>query len=153
MTSVSELHEIFASQKAAFGQQGAPSLDERRAHLGALAQLVVANRSRIRAAMSADFAVHPELFTDLIEVLGVAGRAAYAAEQQLAQWARTAGKRGRPRPFRIRPRGDFVPTQRSCRQHRAVELPLRPVFGPAGRNARGRQPRDHQAIRVHPGLR
>ncbi|GAA1721084.1 coniferyl aldehyde dehydrogenase [Fodinicola feengrottensis] len=86
MTSVSELHEIFASQKAAFGQQGAPSLDERRAHLGALAQLVVANRSRIRAAMSADFAVHPELFTDLIEVLGVAGRAAYAAEQ-LAQWA------------------------------------------------------------------
>jgi coniferyl-aldehyde dehydrogenase len=35
--------------------------------------------------MSADFGVHPELFTDLVEVLGVAGRAAYAIEQ-LETW-------------------------------------------------------------------
>jgi len=35
--------------------------------------------------MSADFGVHPELFTDLVEVLGVAGRAAYAIEQ-LESW-------------------------------------------------------------------
>ena len=35
--------------------------------------------------MSADFGVHPTLATDLIEVLGVAGRAAYAAEQ-LEAW-------------------------------------------------------------------
>ena len=31
--------------------------------------------------MSEDFGAHPELFTDLVEVLGVAGRAAYAIEQ------------------------------------------------------------------------
>ena len=35
--------------------------------------------------MSEDFGVHPELFTDLVEVLGVAGRAMDAIEQ-LATW-------------------------------------------------------------------
>jgi coniferyl-aldehyde dehydrogenase len=39
----------------------------------------------IRAAMSADFAAHPGLFTHLVEVLGVAGRAAIAAER-LGAW-------------------------------------------------------------------
>ncbi len=43
--------------------------------------MLLGRRDEIRAAMSADFAAHPELFTDLVEVLGIAGRAAYAIEQ------------------------------------------------------------------------
>jgi coniferyl-aldehyde dehydrogenase len=47
--------------------------------------MVMTNRDRIREAMSDDFAVHPELFTDLIECLGIAGRAAYAIGK-LDEW-------------------------------------------------------------------
>jgi len=83
--AIANLRAAFASQKAAFIREVFPSLDERREHLGALAGMVVGNRDRIRAAMSEDFGVHPELFTDLIETLGVAGRAMYAAEQ-LEAW-------------------------------------------------------------------
>ena len=64
---------------------GVPSLDERRGHLEAVAGMIMANRDRIREAMSDDFAVHPALFSDLIECLGVAGRAAYAIGQ-LDRW-------------------------------------------------------------------
>ncbi|MFN2616085.1 MAG: aldehyde dehydrogenase family protein [Thermoleophilaceae bacterium] len=79
------LHESFEGQRQAFLRDPYPSLDERRELLGALAGAVVGHRDAIREAMSADFAVHPELFTDLVEVLGVAGRAAYAMEQ-LEDW-------------------------------------------------------------------
>jgi coniferyl-aldehyde dehydrogenase len=47
--------------------------------------MVLGHRDEIRAAMSEDFGAHPDLFTDLVEVLGVAGRAAYAMEQ-LDSW-------------------------------------------------------------------
>jgi coniferyl-aldehyde dehydrogenase len=47
--------------------------------------MVLSHRSEIGEAMSSDFGVHPTLASDLIEVLGVAGRAAYAAEQ-LETW-------------------------------------------------------------------
>jgi coniferyl-aldehyde dehydrogenase len=83
--AINELHEIVSRQRAAFLAEPFPSLDERRALLGALAGMVLSHRSEIEEAMSADFGVHPTLATDLIEVLGVAGRAAYAAEQ-LETW-------------------------------------------------------------------
>jgi coniferyl-aldehyde dehydrogenase len=83
--AIAELHELLALQKKAFRGEPYPSLDVRRERLGALAGMMVMNRDRIREAMSEDFAVHPELFTDLVEVLGVAGRAMYAAEQ-LEAW-------------------------------------------------------------------
>ena len=79
--AIAELHDLLALQKKAFRAESYPTLEVRRERLGALAAMMVTNRNRIREAMSADFAVHPELFTDLVEVLGVAGRAAYAAEQ------------------------------------------------------------------------
>ncbi len=78
--AIEELHEIVARQRAAFLADPFPSLDERRALLGALAGMVLSHRAQIEAAMSSDFGVHPKLATDMIEVLGVAGRAAYAAE-------------------------------------------------------------------------
>ncbi|MEA2440506.1 MAG: aldehyde dehydrogenase [Thermoleophilaceae bacterium] len=83
--AIEELHEIVAHQRAAFLADPFPTLDERRALLGALAGMVMSHRTQIEEAMSADFGVHPALATDLIEVLGVAGRAAYVAEQ-LEAW-------------------------------------------------------------------
>src|SRR6478609_8444158 len=83
--AIEELHEVVDRQRAAFLAEPFPSLEERQALLGALAVMVMSHRTQIQEAMSADFAVHPTLATDLIEVLGVAGRAAYAAEQ-LEAW-------------------------------------------------------------------
>jgi coniferyl-aldehyde dehydrogenase len=83
--AIAELHRLFAVQKKAFLADPYPDAATRIGHLGALAGLVMSHRAEIRAAMSADFGVHPELFTDLVEVLGVAGRAAYAIEQ-LGSW-------------------------------------------------------------------
>ena len=83
--AIAELHEAFERQRRAFLADPYPSLEQRREHLAALAGAVMGHRAQIREAMSADFAVHPELFTDLVEVLGVAGRAAYAMEH-LEAW-------------------------------------------------------------------
>jgi coniferyl-aldehyde dehydrogenase len=83
--AIAALHGAFDRQRQAFLADPSPSLDERRSHLEALAGMMMSNRDRIRQAMSDDFAVHPELFTDLIECLGIAGRAAYAIAQ-LEQW-------------------------------------------------------------------
>ncbi|GAB2544761.1 aldehyde dehydrogenase family protein [Nocardia heshunensis] len=83
--AIAELHTSFARQRAAFAQQPHPSRAERQDHLGALAAMMLGSRERIRSAVSEDFSVHPELFTDLVEVLGVVGRAVYAAEQ-LSTW-------------------------------------------------------------------
>ncbi len=78
--AIAELHRLHALQDAAFRSAPHSSAEERRGHLMALAGMVIDHRDEIQAAMRADFAVHPDLFTDLVEVLGVAGRAAYAAE-------------------------------------------------------------------------
>ncbi len=83
--AIEELRSAFAAQRAAVVGRPAPTLEERRRHLGALAAVILAHRDDIRAALSADFAVHPEGFSDLVEVLGVAGRAGYAAEH-LGEW-------------------------------------------------------------------
>jgi coniferyl-aldehyde dehydrogenase len=83
--AIDELRRLFTVQKAAFQADSCPDAAARIANVGALAGMVMGHRAEIRAAMSADFGVHPELFTDLVEVLGVAGRAAYAIEQ-LGSW-------------------------------------------------------------------
>jgi coniferyl-aldehyde dehydrogenase len=79
--AIAELHRLHALQRRAFLADPYPAAAERTARLGALAAMVMGHRDEIRAAMSADFGSHPDLFTDLVEVLGVAARAAYAAEQ------------------------------------------------------------------------
>ena len=79
--AIAELHQIVARQRAAFLADPYPSLEERRTLLGALAGMLIAHRAQIEQALSADFGVHPALASDLIEVLGPAGRAASAAEQ------------------------------------------------------------------------
>src|SRR3954449_8394915 len=82
---IAELEQIVERQRAAFLADPFPALEERQALLQALAGMVMAHRAQIQEAMTADFGVHPTLATDLIEVLGVAGRAAYAAER-LESW-------------------------------------------------------------------
>jgi coniferyl-aldehyde dehydrogenase len=83
--AVAELHEIVERQRAAFLDDPFPSLEERQQLLGAVAMMLVGNRERIAEAMTSDFGVHPTLASDLIEVLGPAGRAAYVGEH-LGSW-------------------------------------------------------------------
>jgi coniferyl-aldehyde dehydrogenase len=83
--AIAELGEIVARQRAAFLADPFPSLEERLGLLGALAGMLIGHRTQIQEAMSSDFGVHPRLAADLIEVLGPAGRAGYAAER-LGGW-------------------------------------------------------------------
>jgi coniferyl-aldehyde dehydrogenase len=83
--AIAELQEMVARQRAAFLADPFPSLEERQGLLGALAGMLMSHRIEIHDAMSSDFGVHPPLAADLIEVLGPAGRAGYAAEQ-LGSW-------------------------------------------------------------------
>src|SRR2546421_7804563 len=83
--AIAELDEIVGRQRTACLADPFPSLEERRTLVGSIAAMVMGHRTEIEEAMSADFGVHPALATDLIEVLGVAGRAAYAAEH-LEPW-------------------------------------------------------------------
>jgi coniferyl-aldehyde dehydrogenase len=83
--AIGELQEIVERQRAAFLAEPFPSLEERQGLLGALAAMLMSNRTEIQEALSSDFGVHPPTAADLIEVLGPAGRAVYAAEQ-LGGW-------------------------------------------------------------------
>jgi coniferyl-aldehyde dehydrogenase len=83
--AIVELHEIVERQRAAFLADPFPALEERQSLLGALAAMLMGHRTEIQEALTSDFGVHPPLAADLIEVLGPAGRAVYAAEQ-LGSW-------------------------------------------------------------------
>lgn len=84
-SAIAELHEMVARQRDAFLADPFPSLEERQALLGALAGMLISHRGQIEETMNADFGVHPRAAADLIEILGPAGRAAYAVEQ-LGGW-------------------------------------------------------------------
>ena len=83
--AIAELRRLHAVQRTAFLADPYPDAAQRKTHLAALAGMLLGHRDQIRAAMSTDFAAHPGLFTNLVETLGVAGRAAYAIEQ-LDSW-------------------------------------------------------------------
>ena len=83
--AIAELHRIHALQRSAFLADPYPDAAARAGHVLALAGMVMGGREQIRSAVAADFGAHPDLFTDLVEILGVAGRAAFAAEQ-LGAW-------------------------------------------------------------------
>jgi coniferyl-aldehyde dehydrogenase len=83
--AIAELQETVERQRGAFLADPFPTLEERQGLLGALAAMLLSHRVQIQEALSADFGVHPPIAADLIEVLGPAGRAVYAAEQ-LGAW-------------------------------------------------------------------
>ena len=83
--AIGSLEAAFALQRAAFAKDRRPSIDLRRERLGALIGMMLANRDRISAAIAQDFGAHPVPASDLIEVLGVVGRAQHVLEN-LEAW-------------------------------------------------------------------
>src|SRR5436190_18539437 len=96
--AIAELEETVARQRAAFLADPFPSLEERQQLLGALAGMLMSHRTQIEEALDSDFGVHPRLAADLIEVLGPAGRAAYAAEH-LGEWMAREQRHSEPAMF------------------------------------------------------
>ena len=79
--AIQQLESALALQKKAFLKNQWPSIEERKANVGKIASMLLTNRDAIREAMTKDFGSHPTAMTDMIEVLGVAGRAAYVLSQ------------------------------------------------------------------------
>ena len=75
----------FDAQREGFARDRNPSLAERCARLQVLMGMMIGNRKRISAAIAEDFGSHPVPASDLIEVLGVVGRAQYVLEH-LEEW-------------------------------------------------------------------
>ncbi|KAK5061469.1 hypothetical protein LTR84_008013 [Exophiala bonariae] len=79
--AIKQLENALALQKKAFLKNQRPSLEERKANIGKIPGMVISNREAILAAMNKDFGSHPKVAVDLVEILGVAGRAAYVLSQ------------------------------------------------------------------------
>ena len=95
-TAIARLHEVFAAQRVAFFNDPYPTIATRIARLEALSDAIVANRDEILAAVARDFITdpsHPDPFTDLFEIFGPAGRAAFAIEQ-LSHWMAPMQRQG-----------------------------------------------------------
>ncbi len=93
--AIAELQESVELQRAAFLADPFPTLEQRQGLLGALAMMLMGHRTQIQEALSSDFGVHPSEASDLIEVLGPAGRAVYAAEQ-LPTWMASETRAAEP---------------------------------------------------------
>ena len=85
--AIAALAVAFERQRAAFATERMPTLAARRERLEALVGMMLANRQRISAAISDDFGAHPVPASDLIEVLGVVGRAQYVLAH-LEEWTK-----------------------------------------------------------------
>ncbi|WP_113266026.1 coniferyl aldehyde dehydrogenase [Agrobacterium cavarae] len=68
---MSSIADLLGKQRHAFLQDGPPSLDERKADLKALRNIVRSYRSRIEQAVDADFGGRSPNETALIEIVGV----------------------------------------------------------------------------------
>ena len=84
-TTTQELDRLFAAQKAAFGRNTMPTLDERLDRLRRLEAAMVSNRRGFQESLAADFGSHSPMVTDLFETGGVLGRNRYI-QTQLAEW-------------------------------------------------------------------
>ena len=83
--AIRDLEGAFDAQRQAFAADRYPTLAERRERIGALVGALVGNRARIGEALSCDFGHHPAGASDLIEMLGIVGRAQYVLEH-LEEW-------------------------------------------------------------------
>ena len=93
--AIADLRAAFDVQRQAFAADRNPDLAARRGRIEQLVGMMVGNRQRIRAALHADFGQHPAGASDLIEMLGVVGRAQYVLAH-LEEWMQ-------PRPRHIDP--------------------------------------------------
>lgn len=92
------LEASFLAQRLAFAEDRRPSIDVRRERLGALIGMMLANRERISTAIAQDFGAHPVPASDLIEVLGVVGRAQHVLEN-LEEWMMPSPRHTDPAMF------------------------------------------------------
>jgi coniferyl-aldehyde dehydrogenase len=83
--AIQQLENALALQKKAFLKNQCPSAEERKANIGKIPVMVLSNRDAIREAMNKDFGSHPQASTDMVEILGVAGRAAYVISK-IDEW-------------------------------------------------------------------
>ncbi len=83
--AISELGRVFAAQRAAFAADRFPTLVARRERVTALINMLISHRDRIAAAVAEDFGAHPKGASDLIEMLGIVGRAQYVLAH-LEEW-------------------------------------------------------------------
>ena len=90
-TAIAELASAFTAQKKAFAANRSPAIEQRRERLMALIGMMMANRERIGDALVNDFGAHPRPASDLIEVLGVVGRAQYVLEH-VEQWMKPSSR-------------------------------------------------------------
>ena len=93
--AIADLHRAFAASGKAFAANRNPTLAERRQRIESLMHMMLSNRERISAALSSDFGSHPVPASDLIEVLGVVGRAAYVLEH-LEEWMQPSAREAGP---------------------------------------------------------
>lgn len=92
---IAAMTAAFDAQRAAFAADRDPPLAERRRRIEALVGMLLANRERISTALSQDFGAHPVPASDLIEVLGVVGRAQYVLAN-LEAWMAPAARETDP---------------------------------------------------------
>ena len=85
--AIKQLENALALQKKAFLKNQYPSIEERKANIGKIPAMVLGNRDAIREAMFKDFGTHPTATTDMVEILGVAGRAAYVMSK-VEEWTK-----------------------------------------------------------------
>lgn len=84
-TTTHELDRLFAAQKAAFGGNSMPTLDDRLDRLRRLEGAMMRHRVGFQKSVAADFGSHSPMVTDLFETGGVLGRNRYI-QTQLAEW-------------------------------------------------------------------
>lgn len=89
--AIADLHAAFAAQRKAFAADRDPSLDERRVRLGKVMHMMLGYREKIAAALAQDFGAHPVASSDLIEVLGVVGRARYVLSR-IEEWMASSAR-------------------------------------------------------------
>ena len=83
--AIADLKEAFEEQRSAFAADRSPAIAVRRERIQALLGMLIANRQRIGDALSSDFGHHPKGASDLIEMLGIVGRAQYVLDH-LEEW-------------------------------------------------------------------
>ncbi|PJG46495.1 aldehyde dehydrogenase [Sphingobium sp. LB126] len=93
--AIVELNAAFASQKTAFAADRAPTASTRKARIETMMDMVRAYRHSIHDALAADFGSHPKGASDLIEMLGILGRAQYALDH-LEEWMRPQPRHADP---------------------------------------------------------
>ncbi|MFK8043541.1 aldehyde dehydrogenase family protein [Congregibacter sp.] len=84
-TPVENLSVILEHQKAAFLKTPTPTLKQRTEWLDAVIAMMLSYRTKILDALNTDFATHPTMQGDFIEVFGMLGRAEYN-KANLEQW-------------------------------------------------------------------